>query len=820
MYIPEENDRHAPDLLKPGQLNKLLQRQLEQFLSAGETIPPHLEGFLQTVSETYENFEKQLPGEEIRSLVSQQIGSMGTWELTLDSQNPLRGQLDWSEEMYGIFGYTKNEVPVTLELYFAHLLPADKRLVEATLGQMIVSGEDCRMEHWLIRKDGSECFVCQRGTLVRDEESGEPLRLIAIVHDITDQKRAQEEIQNKETHLGMTQRIARVGSWEMGLQQPLNSLAGSLRLSDECYRILGYEPGEIVPDVNVITSHLHPEDRKRVHAVVGEAMAASSPFEVECRVITRQGQLLHVVGRGEIIINGLRNKPVKVIGILQDVTEQKRASLSLEEAKANFKNILENTDTAFVLLDAERRILLFNRQADELTKREAGNTMIIGAKYEDIVLPGRKEIVRQALEGVALSKQKLVYESHYANADRPECWFSVSIHPIVSENDELIGMSVATHEITNEKNHLEQIKVSNERYELVTRATKDVIWDWNLMDDMVYRSNTFIEVFGGISVADEMLKDGWIEQVHEEDQARVHQHMMSCIEDPRANVWEDEYRFYRKNGELAYVSDRGLIIRNSQGQAERMVGAMRDITTQTLLEKERDKITNDLLQRNVALEQFTYIVSHNLRGPVANILGLSGLLKSSALDEQSFQMCLTSMESTTKKLDQVIKDLDQVLQVRQQLTQTKEKISLRGLVEEIQLMIGHEQGHNDIWINIDFSKTDEVYSLKSYLHSIFHNLITNSVKYRKRDQPLTIDIKSDQSNGYTLLTFKDNGTGIDLKTNGEKVFGLYKRFHESVEGKGIGLFMTKTQVESLGGRIHLQSEPGGGTEFTVELPLH
>ena len=130
MYIPEENDRHAPDLLKPGQLNKLLQRQLEQFLSAGETIPPHLEGFLQTVSETYENFEKQLPGEEIRSLVSQQIGSMGTWELTLDSQNPLRGQLDWSEEMYGIFGYTRNEVPVTLELYFAHLLPADKRLAD------------------------------------------------------------------------------------------------------------------------------------------------------------------------------------------------------------------------------------------------------------------------------------------------------------------------------------------------------------------------------------------------------------------------------------------------------------------------------------------------------------------------------------------------------------------------------------------------------------------------------------------------------------------------------------------------------------------
>jgi PAS domain-containing protein len=417
--------------------------------------------------------------------------------------------------------------------------------------------------------------VCQRGTLVRDQESGEPLRLIAIVQDITNQKRAEEEIQNKEAHLSMTQRIARVGSWEMGLQQSLNSLSGALRLSDESYRILGYEPGGMVPDVDELSLHIHPEDRKRVNAVISEAMAASSPFEVECRVINRQGNLLHIVGRGEIIINGLRNRPVKVIGILQDITEQKRASLSLEEAKANFKNVLENTDTAFVLLDAERRIILFNRQADELMRRETDHPIKVGTRYEDLVRTNRREVVQQALATVVHKKQKLTYESHYVEDNRPETWYYVSIHPIFNEAEGLIGMSVATREITKEKNHLEQIKLSNDRYELVTRATKDVIWDWDLMDDMLYRSSSYGEVFGETVVPDDGMKDGWIERVHEEDQARVYQHMMSCIEDPRAEVWEDEYRFFRLNGELTYVRDRGLIIRNNNGQAIRMVGANR-----------------------------------------------------------------------------------------------------------------------------------------------------------------------------------------------------------------------------------------------------
>jgi signal transduction histidine kinase len=111
-------------------------------------------------------------------------------------------------------------------------------------------------------------------------------------------------------------------------------------------------------------------------------------------------------------------------------------------------------------------------------------------------------------------------------------------------------------------------------------------------------------------------------------------------------------------------------------------------------------------------------------------------------------------------------------------------------------------------------------TIKSYLYSIFYNLISNSLKYRQHDIPSVIEIKSKVENNKVILLFKDNGMGIDLKKENNAVFGLYKRFHTKyAEGKGIGLFMVKTQIEAIGGSIGIKSEVNKGSEFWIEFPL-
>jgi signal transduction histidine kinase len=129
----------------------------------------------------------------------------------------------------------------------------------------------------------------------------------------------------------------------------------------------------------------------------------------------------------------------------------------------------------------------------------------------------------------------------------------------------------------------------------------------------------------------------------------------------------------------------------------------------------------------------------------------------------------------------------------------------------------HLLRNEDVVIISDFSAVDEVLTLKSYLHSIFFNLISNSIKYRRHDvKPVIEIVSSKKENGIELL-FRDNGLGIDMARKGEEIFGLYKRFHPHIEGKGVGLYMVKTQVETLGGRISLTSEVNKGTEFKILL---
>ncbi|MDB4902225.1 MAG: domain S-box protein [Mucilaginibacter sp.] len=243
-----------------------------------------------------------------------------------------------------------------------------------------------------------------------------------------------------------------------------------------------------------------------------------------------------------------------------------------------------------------------------------------------------------------------------------------------------------------------------------------------------------------------------------------------------------------------------------------------DITAGKLAEMERMRISNDLVQRNKDLEQFAYIISHNLRAPLANIIGLSKILKQEDISTDDKVESEEFLFQSITKLDEIVKDLNQILQIRRDVGEKKERIVFSELVNHVltgfHLLV--EQEH--IKVITDFSQADGTFAIKSYLYSIFYNLISNSIKYRQPEIPLVIELKSWKQGDKIMITFKDNARGIDLSTHGEEVFGLYKRFNTDTEGKGIGLYMVRNQVEALGGSIHVSSQANIGSIFSVELP--
>jgi signal transduction histidine kinase len=272
------------------------------------------------------------------------------------------------------------------------------------------------------------------------------------------------------------------------------------------------------------------------------------------------------------------------------------------------------------------------------------------------------------------------------------------------------------------------------------------------------------------------------------------------------------------NGEPEWYNISLHAVHDHQDKTIGLCCSVINITSAKLAEIESTRVTENLVQRNNDLEQFSYIVSHNLRMPLANITGLAQILKQAGLPLKERAETEDFLFQSVMKLDEIIRDLNHILQVRREIKEKKEKIVLLELFTDILAAFNLVIELENIQVLTDFSEAAELFSIKAYLYSIFLNLVSNGIKYRQPDRPLIIEIKSWMENDKLVIWFKDNGRGINLTRKINEIFGLYKRFHPDVEGKGMGLFMVKNQVTALGGNIEVQSQPGTGTAFLIWLP--
>lgn len=243
-----------------------------------------------------------------------------------------------------------------------------------------------------------------------------------------------------------------------------------------------------------------------------------------------------------------------------------------------------------------------------------------------------------------------------------------------------------------------------------------------------------------------------------------------------------------------------------------------DITDRKELELEREKMLTNLLQRNRDLEQFSYIVSHNIRGPLSTLLSIFDLLKHNDISEKDMEMALFGIHEQSIKLDSVITDLNIILNAKKEVEQPKEKVLFSDMISIVSNELEQQINQHQAKIKFDFKEIDGLDTVKNYMHDIFLNLISNAIKFRKPETNPQINIWTQKKNGNIKIYFQDNGIGIDMKRYRNQVFGFYKRFNLNTSGKGMGLFMIKSQISSLGGTIDIESHPDKGTTFIVTLP--
>lgn len=235
-------------------------------------------------------------------------------------------------------------------------------------------------------------------------------------------------------------------------------------------------------------------------------------------------------------------------------------------------------------------------------------------------------------------------------------------------------------------------------------------------------------------------------------------------------------------------------------------------------EKTRDLIfaNEELQKQNGELQQFSYSVSHNLRGPVARIMGLATLARNASQATETSQFN-ELIHKSSQDLDQVLRDLSKIIDVRNEFYRAKEMVDLREEWRKcVDLLKDSIPADTDFHVAFD---SPSAFTIRAVMQSLFHNLLTNAIKYRDPERELKVSLRTFEKEQATMIVFEDNGLGIDMERHGGSIFKLFRRFHTHVEGRGIGLYLIRSQIESLNGTIRPHSEVGKGTRFEIVLPL-
>lgn len=231
---------------------------------------------------------------------------------------------------------------------------------------------------------------------------------------------------------------------------------------------------------------------------------------------------------------------------------------------------------------------------------------------------------------------------------------------------------------------------------------------------------------------------------------------------------------------------------------------------------ERTQMLTQITSQKKQLEEFCQIIAHNLRAPLSNLILLSDMIMEAPTTEEKSQL-IEIQNPIIDALNQTFQELVNATQVRMDLTIKRKKISLEKHVASIINILQEEIMLSKAVISYNFSKVNTIYYSKKYIDSILLNLLSNAIRYHSLDRSPEINIRSYEKDGWAYLEIEDNGIGIDLKKNKEDLFKLHKTFHNHPQSKGFGLFITKTQIEAMGGNIYAKSKLNQGSKFTVQL---
>ena len=448
-------------------------------------------------------------------------------------------------------------------------------------------------------------------------------------------------------------------------------------------------------------------------------------------------------------------------------------------------------------------------QIYELTVEQMINDQ--GILLRERVLPKYHNLMRDTLQASRETLSKWDFEFEVSLPKQGLKWVRVIATPELCA-DGSICFYGRVCDITAQKVQEEKLQISEERFKFAIEAAGEGIWDWDMVNNTTYFSGHAMKILvrdeGDVTVS----SDFWRSRIHPDDvKAREAAKRKGLRKDA---TYESIYRVRTEEGKYRWVLSRGRAVEfDKNGKPTRAIGVHKDITQFKQKELDLANTINIIGNQNNRLHNFAHIVSHNLRSHAGNLKMLLDLFKSAKKEER--EEMLPHLEAISDGLTITISHLKDLVEIQTELKNEKTKLNLRHYLKNILNILHNEIKKHGVNIEINIPLDVTVTYNPAYLESILLNFTTNAIKYSSSDRQPMLSYDYEIIDGYKVLSISDNGLGIDLKKHKNSLFGMYKTFHKNQNSRGIGLFITKNQVEAMGGRIEVYSEPDKGTTFKV-----
>ncbi|AKF79384.1 histidine kinase [Myxococcus fulvus 124B02] len=529
-------------------------------------------------------------------------------------------------------------------------------------------------------------------------------------------------------------------------------------------------------------------------------LATGKPLESDEHVRRPDGW--HTYHSLKFALPGVGGQAHAVCGISTDVTEARLAQKERDEARERLRRVITELPVVLWATDAVGNITLFEGQGLKAMGVEPGT--MVGRNTAE-VYAGRPELLdaaRRAQAGETFSLEMEVGGG----------WFMAYVSPDLGPDGRVRGVSGVSLDITERRRAEEVLRQSEMRYRLATRATSDVIYDWDLATGRIEWSELALHQFRVASHDAPMDIDWWTLSIHPEDRERVARDMQAVMDQGQSH-WHDEYRFRRGDGTWAVVEDRGQVVRDAAGRPLRMVGAMQDVTERRATEEEA--------RRRAEFEQLLIgIVGHDLRNPLSAItMASTTLLRRENLDERQRKV-IDRILSSANRATRMLRDVLDFTQARLGggIPMQPRPLDLheltRQVLDEVRL------AHPERTLELEYGGSGAGLWDADRLAQVITNLVNNAISYSPGHCPVLV--RTHGTRDCVALSVHNMGDPIPTELLSH-LFEPMKRAErpESRDGRGglgLGLFIVKHIVDAHGGRLRVRSNARDGTLFMVRLP--